>query len=95
MSILKRKAPNLRQTIIKALENGMVLTNGSANELTLSSEGGRTIRLLRQEGYPISERWRPNRLRNGRIKEFFYTEETIKRIREERRCMMDNIVNSN
>lgn len=76
------KAPNVKETIIAALESGMVLTNGSANELTRSTEGGRTIRHLRSEGYPISERWRENKLRSGRVKEFFYTNDTLKRIKE-------------
>lgn len=80
----KPKAPSVRGTLIKALESGAVLTNGKANEITKSSEGGRTLRQLRQDGYPIAERWRDNKLRKGRIKEFFYTKETIERIRMER-----------
>lgn len=87
------KAPNVRQTIINAFESGRVLTNGSANELTKSSEGGRAIRQLRQEGFPISERWRPNRIRKGQIKEYFYTEETRRRIREERALEAKGIMN--
>lgn len=85
MSIFKKqKAPSVRGTLIRALESGMVLTNGKANEITKSSEGGRALRYLRQHGYPIEERWRDNKIRSGRVKEFFYTAETIKRIREER-----------
>lgn len=78
------KAPNIKNTIVAAFEKGMVLTNGQANALTHSTEGGRIIRYLRQKGYPISERLRPNRLRSGNIKEFFYTQETLDRIRAEK-----------
>lgn len=85
MSLFKGRVPKVKQTIIAALESGMVLTNGKANEITKSSEGSRAIRRLRQDGYPVEERWRPNKIRKGRIKEYFYTEETIRRIREERR----------
>lgn len=90
----KGEAPSVRKTLIKALENGMVLTNGKANEITMSSEGGRALRQLRQDGYPISERWRENKLRKGRpIKEFFYTEETRRKLREERAMMAKGIFN--
>lgn len=85
------KVPNIRQTIIAALERGEVLTNGKADDITCSTEGGRTLRRLRQEGYPIAERWRANRLRDGRIKEFYYTQETLQEIREARRATLINV----
>lgn len=88
------RGPSVRETLIRALENGEVLTNGKANEITMSSEGGRALRQLRQDGYPISERWRENKLRKGRpIKEFFYTEETRRKLREERAMMAKGILN--
>ena len=93
MKIFNHRVPNVRTTIINALENGRVLTNGSANELTKSSEGSRTIRRLRQEGYPIEERWRPNRIRKGHIKEYYYSVETRRKLREERALEANGLLN--
>lgn len=82
------KAPKIKETILAALESGRVLTNGEANTLTRSTEGGRILRYLRQHGYPIVTRTRPNKLRAGSVKEYYYTPATIAEIRAERAKLM-------
>lgn len=82
----KATAPKVGATIIKALEAGQILTYADMMNMTCATSADRILRFLRADGYPIEERKRKNRIRPGWIKEFFYSAETLKRIRAEKKA---------